>query len=109
MYHALCEVCAQLPSDTLVYCGHEYTVKNLRFALSVDKDNEDLKLKLRWAEGRRSQDPPLPTIPSSIRDELLCNPFMRVDKTSIKLALGVGDNADVIEVMAQLRQMKDKW
>jgi len=44
MYHALCEVCAQLPSDTLVYCGHEYTVKNLRFALSVDKDNEDLKV-----------------------------------------------------------------
>jgi hydroxyacylglutathione hydrolase len=109
MHHALLEVCGQLPNDTLVYCGHEYTVKNLQFAASVEKDNEDLKAKLRWAEERRSQDPPLPTIPSTIIDELQCNPFMRVHKESVKRALGLEPETDPVEVMAKLRQMKDKW
>ncbi|ELR14062.1 hydroxyacylglutathione hydrolase [Acanthamoeba castellanii str. Neff] len=109
MYHALHDVCAQLPQDTQVWCGHEYTVKNLQFAQSVEKDNQELQAKLKWAEERRSQEPPLPTIPSTIHDELQCNPFMRVNRESVKRALGLATEADPIEVMAKLRHMKDKW
>jgi hydroxyacylglutathione hydrolase len=109
MYHALVEVCAQLPHDTQVWCGHEYTVKNLQFAQSVEKDNQDLQTKLKWAEERRNQDPPQPTIPSTIGDELQCNPFMRVQRESIKQALNLDVAADPVEAMAKLRQMKDKW
>jgi hydroxyacylglutathione hydrolase len=109
MYHALHDVCAQLPQDTQVWCGHEYTVKNLQFAQSVEKDNQELQAKLKWAEERRGQEPPLPTIPSTIRDELQCNPFMRVNRESVKRALGLDTEADPIEAMAKLRHMKDKW
>jgi hydroxyacylglutathione hydrolase len=45
MYHALHDVCAQLPQDTQVWCGHEYTVKNLQFAQSVEKDNQELQVR----------------------------------------------------------------
>jgi hydroxyacylglutathione hydrolase len=109
MHRALREVCAQLPNNTKVWCGHEYTVKNLQFALSVEKDNENVKAKLRWAEERRSQDPPQPTIPSTIGEELQYNPFMRVHRPELKRALGLEPEADPVDIMAQLRHMKDKF
>jgi len=107
MYEALVKKVSKLPHDTQLYCGHEYTVKNLQFASSVDKDNEHLKAKLKWAEERRAQG--LPTIPSTIGEELQCNPFMRVEKDELKRALDLPTNSDPVQVMAKLRQMKDQW
>jgi len=109
MYHALCEVVANLPKDTQVFCGHEYTVKNLQFAATIEKDNSALKKKLHWAEAQRNHSPPLPTIPSTVEEELSYNPFMRVDQVSIKTALGFSQDADPVDVMAKLRALKDKW
>lgn len=60
----------------LVYCGHEYTVDNLKFAYSVEPNNDEVKKKLAWAEERRKADNY--TVPSTIEEEKRFNPFMRV-------------------------------
>ncbi len=85
MYTALCEKLSQLPDDMRVYCGHEYTEGNLRFAAHVEPDNQDVRRKLEWAEGLRADaaadwhdaTPDEMTIPSTIGDEKKTNPFMR--------------------------------
>jgi hydroxyacylglutathione hydrolase len=86
MYDALCKKLNQLPDDMRVYCGHEYTESNLRFAAHVEPDNEDVKRKLEWAQRVRANaaadwhEASLEemTIPSTIGDEKKTNPFMRV-------------------------------
>jgi len=104
MYHALVEVVAALPKETLVYCGHEYTVKNLQFALTIEPENEAIKKKLEWAQDQRSKG--LNTVPSTVGEELTFNPFLRVNKPSVIQAVGGGTP---VEVMAKLRQKKDKF
>ena len=62
MYQALVDVLGKLPKETLVYCGHEYTVKNLEFARYADKHNDRVKDKLAWAkEMRKNMRPTIPT------------------------------------------------
>mmetsp|Transcript_23025 Transcript_23025/g.58388 ORF Transcript_23025/g.58388 Transcript_23025/m.58388 type:complete len:258 (-) Transcript_23025:172-945(-) len=102
MHKALMQTASSLPDDTRVYCGHEYTAKNIQFAVSVDKHNEKLKaLQTRVAELRREGKP---TVPSTIKQEKECNPFMRVDTEEI--AKAVGGSSDV-DTMHKLRQAKD--
>ncbi|GBB88432.1 hypothetical protein RclHR1_00150028 [Rhizophagus clarus] len=100
MHNSLNNILAKLPKDTKVYCGHEYTKSNLKFAASVEPDNEFLQQKIQWANENER------TVPSTIGDELNFNPFMRVDKESIKKATG---KQDPVEVMAALREMKNKF
>jgi hypothetical protein len=50
----------------LVYCGHEYSIQNLSFGLSVEPDNDVIKNKLEWSKAMRAKDPPEPTVPSTI-------------------------------------------
>mmetsp|Transcript_20647 Transcript_20647/g.58950 ORF Transcript_20647/g.58950 Transcript_20647/m.58950 type:complete len:282 (-) Transcript_20647:89-934(-) len=104
MYRALVQVCGSLPPNTRVFCGHEYTVKSLQFALSVEPNNAALKQKMTWAQQRRHEN--LPTVPSTIAEELSYNPFMRVTQPSVALATGVSQS-DPVAVMTKLRQMKD--
>jgi len=85
MYTALCEKLAKLPDDTKVYCGHEYTESNLRFALHVEPDNDAVREKLERVQKIRSHaapdwhdaTPEEMTIPSTIGEEKATNPFMR--------------------------------
>jgi len=85
MYTALCEKLAALPDDMRVYCGHEYTESNLRFALTVEPDNQAMREKLERVQkirGRAAKDwhdatPEEMTIPSTIGEERATNPFMR--------------------------------
>lgn len=85
MFDALAGKLAKLPDDTRVYCGHEYTENNLRFAASVDPDNEDVRRKLEAVRRIRSNKasdwhdatPAEMTIPSTIGDEKRTNPFLR--------------------------------
>ncbi|KAJ1428006.1 beta-lactamase-like protein [Ochromonadaceae sp. CCMP2298] len=81
MHPSLCKL-AQLPGDSLVYCGHEYTLSNYKFALSVDPHNTQLQEAHRAAVLLRADD--LPTIPSSIQKELDTNPFLRVHCAGIQ-------------------------
>eukprot|EP00899_Mesostigma_viride_P025367 jgi/Mesvir1/6014/Mv24162-RA.1 len=82
MDHALNGVLAKLPPDTLVYCGHEYSKKNLEFARTVDADNTAVHEKLAWVveqlRGGR------PTVPSTMGQELTYNPFLRVREPALK-------------------------
>ncbi|GAB2287944.1 Hydroxyacylglutathione hydrolase cytoplasmic [Dionaea muscipula] len=104
MYKSLCITLGSLPKPTQVYCGHEYTVKNLQFALTVEPENERLKEKLSWAQHQREAD--LPTIPSTIEEELEINPFMRVDLPEIQAKVGCKSPVDALR---KIRNLKDNW
>jgi len=106
MHHALNEVIAKLPPNTEVYCGHEYTKKNLEFALHIEPNNEDVKKKLQWATHQSESN--LSTVPSNVGEELLYNPFMRVEQPNVASAVGkAGEGA--VAVMAALREAKNKF
>ena len=69
----------RLPEETLVYCGHEYTVSNLRFAEHIEPGNQAIKETLSWALEQRAHG--LPTIPSTLAIEAAVNPFLRSSST----------------------------
>ncbi|THU46388.1 hypothetical protein C4D60_Mb09t04410 [Musa balbisiana] len=104
MYQSLCVTLGSLPKPTRVYCGHEYTVKNLQFASTVEPDNEKISQKLLWAQNQRKEGQP--TIPSTIDEELQTNPFMRVDLPEIQARVGCGTP---VEALRKIRTMKDNW
>ncbi|XP_065659211.1 hydroxyacylglutathione hydrolase, mitochondrial isoform X2 [Hydra vulgaris] len=104
MHEALNEKLSKFPDVTNVYCGHEYTVKNLMFALHVEPNNRDAQQKLEWAKNRRDRN--LPTIPSTLGEEKLFNPFMRTNQPVIQQHVHA---SNIIEVMAALRKDKDSW
>lgn len=95
-----------LPDDTSVYCGHEYTQSNARFALSIDPDNPDLQRRAREIDARRAQG--MPTIPSTIGQEKATNPFLRADDPVIQRAVGL-PGADPVQVFAEIRGRKDRF
>ena len=101
MYHSLVEVLAKLPPETKVYCGHEYTVTNLKFAATVEPSNRAVSDKLAWSMSQREDGKP--TIPSTIADEMTFNPFMRVGEKSVQEhARAVG-----VATMKAIRAKKD--
>ncbi|XP_033120193.1 hydroxyacylglutathione hydrolase, mitochondrial-like [Anneissia japonica] len=102
MYSALINTLSKLPDETKVYCGHEYTVNNLKFAEHVECGNADIKEKMSWSQVQRSKD--TPTIPSTIGEEKKYNPFMRVGVKSVQEHVGQSDG---IATMGALRTEKD--
>ncbi len=99
---------ASLPEDTQVYCGHEYTVNNLKFALAVEPENEQSVEYLEECRARRTRGEA--TVPSTMRRERNVNPFLRCDRQSVKQAAEakVGRRLqNHIEVFAVIRQWKD--
>ena len=100
---------AGLPSDTLVCCAHEYTAANIRFALSVDPDNADLRRRADEVAQLRTEG--LPSVPTRLADERASNPFLRVDGEAIsRWAQAQGmDNADRTARFAALRRAKDTF
>ena len=95
---------AALPGDTLVCCGHEYTVANCTFALTQDPDNTALVARARQAAALRAHG--LPTLPVSLAEERASNPFLRIDSAALVAALGAGDR---VERFAELRRRKDQF
>lgn len=95
-----------LPDDTRLFCGHEYTLDNARFALSVDPLNPMLQERAQEVEAMRKKG--LLTIPSRLGDEKLTNPFLRADAPEIALALGLTGHA-AAEVFAELRARKNRF
>lgn len=99
---------AALPEDTAVYCAHEYTLANLRFARAVEPNNRDLETYWRQASAARAEN--RPTLPSTISLERRINPFLRVQKAGVRAAAVVhgGLKSDTDEaVFATLRRWKD--
>ncbi|WP_373481181.1 hydroxyacylglutathione hydrolase [Geminocystis sp.] len=93
-----------LPDSTRVWCAHEYTLSNLKFAITIDKDNPDLQQRYQQVVGDRQKD--IPTIPSSVKIEKLTNPFLRWDNPKIKEAMGLNEPE---RVFGRLRGMKDNF
>jgi hydroxyacylglutathione hydrolase len=97
---------AALPPQTRVYCGHEYTLSNARFALSVDPGNATLQERAAEVERLRQEDKP--TLPTTIGAELATNPFLRWHDPAIRRQLGMENAADA-EVFAEIRRRKDDF
>lgn len=95
-----------LPAETRIYCGHEYTQSNARFALSIDGGNA--RLKARAAEIDRQRAAGQPTVPSTLADELDTNPFLRADDPAMAAAVGKA-GADPVAVFAEIRKRKDAF
>jgi hydroxyacylglutathione hydrolase len=97
---------AALPDETAVYCGHEYTLANARFALTVDPDNVALRTRALQVENLRAQDKV--TLPTNIGLEKATNPYMRVTDSGVQAALGMAC-ADPVAVFAEIRERKNRF
>ena len=94
-----------LPPETLLYCAHEYTQSNARFAVTVDPGNEALSAYAKWIDERRAED--LPTVPTRLERELGTNPFLRADDPALQAAMG--HPGDAVETFAEIRGRKDRF
>ena len=106
--HASLQRLAALPGETLVCCGHEYTLANAVFATTVDTDNAALRERAEAV--RRLRDAGLPSLPVSLADERACNPFLRCDDPAVRAAAErhAGHPLDTpVDVFASLRRWKD--
>ena len=95
-----------LPGDTKIYCGHEYTYKNLDFCLTYNPNNSFLKKKKSDIE--QSLKNKKPTIPSTIDDEIKANIFLRFNDPDVKKAINLENSSD-IEIFTKLRDLKDNF
>ncbi|GAA0581910.1 hydroxyacylglutathione hydrolase [Rhizomicrobium electricum] len=97
---------AALPDDTKVYCGHEYTLTNARFALSLEPGNTALQERFKAVEALRTEGKF--TVPSTIGLEKATNPFLRTRSAEIRTNLGLA-KADDVAVFAEIRRRKDNF
>lgn len=95
---------ASLPDETLVYCGHDYTLENYEFALSIEPGNEAVRRRLDEIKQTCKQGGL--TVPSTLLQERTTNVFLRADTPELKAALGM-TQARAVEVFAELRRRKD--
>lgn len=97
---------AAMPPQTRLYCAHEYTQSNARFAVTVDPDNAALKRRAAEIDAKRAKGEP--TVPSSVAEELATNPFLRAGDGALQRAIGIHD-ADPVAVFAEIRRRKDNF
>lgn len=105
MWHSLRKL-ASLPPETLICSGHEYTASNLRFAATIEPENEALAARI--ARVAKANAESRPTVPSRLSGELATNPFLRAGEPHIKASLGQPLASDA-ETFARLRALKDKF
>lgn len=95
-----------LPPDTTICSGHEYTMANARFALSVDGANPALQARAEAV--RRARERGEPTVPSLLAEEIATNPFLRADDPVLKSSMGMADRPDA-QVFGAIRSAKDSF
>jgi hydroxyacylglutathione hydrolase len=106
MMHTALSKLAALPPNTRIYCGHEYTEANGRFALSIEPGNADLQARMKDVRAARAAG--RPTVPGTMDDERKTNPFMRTNSVEIRKALNMA-GADDVEVLGELRERKNAF
>jgi hydroxyacylglutathione hydrolase len=109
MYDSLHQKLGALPDSTRVYCGHEYTAKNLAFAAHLEPSNATIRQKAeRVAELRARGEP---TVPSTMGEERLTNPFLRVGNAELlaQVAADLGEDRSPVAVLAAVRRAKDQF
>lgn len=97
---------AALPEDTIIYSGHEYTLSNGKFALTIDPDNPELIERVAATQKAASEK--RPTVPSSLALEKKTNPFLRASNPGVKALLGMENTPDSA-VFAEIRARKDRF
>jgi len=95
-----------LPNDTRIYCGHEYTAANIKFARTIEPDNAALVARETQAQQQIAQGKP--TIPVTIGDEKLANPFLRADLPEVAAGIGMAGK-QAAQVFAEIRARKNKF
>jgi hydroxyacylglutathione hydrolase len=103
MWHSLQRIMS-LPDATNIFCGHEYTEENLRFALSLEPDSREIAERLAQVNELRRKG--LPSVPSTLALEKRTNPFLRVNTLAAKLGMAGASDA---EVFAEIRRRKDRF
>jgi len=109
MYDSLMRL-ARLPDDTRVYCGHEYTLANIKFARAAEPDNTRLPELEARMQALRAQD--RPTLPSTIGQEKAVNPFLRVTEAAVVLSASARASkklSDPVSVLAEIRDWKNNF
>eukprot|EP00753_Platysulcus_tardus_P007070 PLAT14811.1.p1 GENE.PLAT14811.1~~PLAT14811.1.p1 ORF type:complete len:309 (-),score=109.30 PLAT14811.1:182-1108(-) len=96
-----------LRGDVAMYCGHEYTVNNLRWAAQLMPHDSAVAERLAWAEAQRGK--ALPTMPSTMAIERGCNLFLRAEEDAVAEAVGLPAGSPAVDVLHALRQHKDSW
>ncbi|OAY73905.1 putative hydroxyacylglutathione hydrolase 2, chloroplastic [Ananas comosus] len=96
-----------LPDDTNIYCGHEYTLSNSKFALSIEPENEELQEYAAQVAHLRSKKQP--TIPTTLKREKQCNPFLRTSSPEIRQNLRIPATASDAQALGVIRQAKDNF
>ena len=104
MFHSLMKLAA-LPEETEIYCGHEYTQSNARFALTIDPDNDLLKERAKKVDELRAAGKF--TLPTTMALELATNPFLRAEDPDVQKALGMSGH-DPAQVFAEVRERKNR-
>jgi hydroxyacylglutathione hydrolase len=108
--HASLKKLMALPDNTKVYCGHEYTESNLRFAMSVESKNPKLVSRFERVQGFRARG--ASTVPSTLEVEKQTNPFLRWDSKEIQASVKSANpdaRLDPVSVFAAVRKMKDSF
>ncbi len=95
---------AQMPPSTRLYCAHEYTQSNARFAVTVDAHNDALRARVKEIDEKRARGEP--TVPSTVAEELATNPFLRAAHDALRRAVDL-PNGDAVAVFAEIRRRKD--
>ena len=102
---------AELPDNTKVYCAHEYTLANLKFAQSVEPNNDAIKKEIEYSQQLRNDNKP--TLPSTIGAELSYNPFLRCNEDSVQKSASEASTektfSDPVRTFATIRQLKDNF
>lgn len=109
MLHSLNKL-KRLPADTKIYCTHEYTLANIKFARAVEPDNDALSDYARWAESVREEGEP--TLPSDMETQLAVNPFLRCKAPAVVQAANKRSQYSLegeVAVFATIRQWKDEF
>lgn len=96
-----------LSSETVIYCAHEYTEANARFAQTVEPSNHALMMRKVKIEQQRHAG--LPTVPFTLADEIATNPFLRPESPEIRATVGLSADASNLEVFRELRKRKDTF
>jgi hydroxyacylglutathione hydrolase len=95
-----------LPKKTKIYCGHEYTLRNAEFCIKYDQNNKYLKKYVEKIKILRSKK--IPTIPTSLEEELKLNIFLRCSENELKTKLNM-ENQDDLKVFTKVRDLKDSF
>tara|TARA_Y100001968_G_scaffold18983_1_gene14963 strand:- start:212 stop:976 length:765 start_codon:yes stop_codon:yes gene_type:complete len=108
MFHALKKI-TKLPTNTNIYCGHEYTLSNLKFALEADDTNKELIEEFKKVKNKINSN--IPTLPTTLDKELKVNPFLRCDNINIqnKIIEKFKVSNNELEVFTALRKWKDNF